>query len=191
MTTFLKLVGASTYTSRSAGTVRRNDVLKVEDEAIAERLLDQGEYAEDGHFRPMFKEVDAPKEYQKRFPILDEAQAAVSTTTHVEGTGDIRSGALGGPAPQAPMGEGPNGAENDIDLHEADTEMDGVKDVAYHGGPNDNEADDEDTEQADGEKSDEEAQATDADEAREEETDDAAEEKPAAAAKVSRTRTKK
>lgn len=199
MTKFLKLVGANTYTSRSAGTVRRNDVLKVDDEDLAEHLLDKGEYAEDGHFRPMFREVPEPEEFKKRFPVLDEKQAAVSTTTHVAGTGDIRSGALGGPAPQAPMGEGPNGAENDIDIHEVDTEMDGVQDVAYHGGPNDNEPDVEGKPNDEGNQAGEQPEtlgnSSASGENESSETEDAPEQEEAAAkpatAKVTRQRAKK
>lgn len=141
MSKFLKLVGANTYTLRGVGTIRRNQVVEVERDEDYERLLSKGEYADDGHFRPMFLDAPAPKQEQRSIPVMDEEEALVSTTTHVAGTGDIRSGAFGGEGPQAPMGEGPNGAENDIDLHEADTEMDGAKDEAYHGGANDNEPD--------------------------------------------------
>lgn len=154
MSKFLKLVGANTYTLRNVGTVRRNQVIEVDRDEDYERLLSKGEYAEDGHFRPMFVEAPAPKQEARSTPVLDEEEALVSTTTHVAGTGDIRSGAFGGAGPQAPMGEGPNGAENDIDLHEVDTEMDGVKDEAYHGGANDNEPDQD----AEGEQSEQEGE---------------------------------
>lgn len=184
MTKFLKLVGADTFSSRSTGTVRRGQTLRVEDEDRAEELLEKGEYAEDGHFRPMFQEETGSKAKRASAPTLPDNDAPSSTSTHVAGTGDIRSGAFGGPAPQAPMGEGPNGAENDIDLHEVDSEMDGVKDVAYHGGPNDNEPDSETDEQEESVVEEEEA----GEESQDETQDDAEEESAKPAAKKTRQR---
>ena len=46
MSKFLKLVGANTYTLRSVGTVRRNQVIEVDRDEDYERLLNKGEYAD-------------------------------------------------------------------------------------------------------------------------------------------------
>lgn len=98
MATFLKLVGASTYNSRATGAIRRHTVISVTDDAVAEHLLEKGEHAEDGHFRPMFVEVAEPG----KVAAARQAQQARQA---------VDSEDFGGAAPQDPEGLGEGGAE--------------------------------------------------------------------------------
>lgn len=131
MSRYLKLVGSETYNSRSTGLIRRDQIVEIEDDELADRLLEKGTQVDEEFLKPTFREVSQPaslrrkpakpRQLQRTEPEQDDGGADLS----VSDLDPTRK-------PQAPHGLGENGAESTRDLNEADTEQDGAKDQAYH-----------------------------------------------------------
>lgn len=138
----LKLVGSQTFHSKSTGKLNKGDVVYIEDEDLAEKLLEKGTQLANGddHFlRPTFVEVSAPKAAK---PAATRVQTEEELQQEEDANAELAR-RLGSLAPQAPVGQGENQAESLEPTGDVDSEDDGAKDPAYHEGQEDDQEGDE------------------------------------------------
>jgi hypothetical protein len=144
MSRFLQLVGAARYTHSAFGTVSKGDTVgPIDDEELVDRLLEKGTLLgtdDDTFLKPYFKEVGAPKGY-KAPRMQTEEEAAQEAAREAE----LSQRLAAANKPQAPVGQGPNGAETVVDESEMDVnaEPGDAQDPAYHSeDPADNDGND-------------------------------------------------
>lgn len=130
MSIYLKLTGLETYASKSLGVIKRNQIVEIEDEELADRLLEKGTLIgneDDTFLKPHFVEVAAPRPAARPRRQSDEELEQESRLAEEE-----LKRRLSAVAPQAPVGPGPNGAENDEGPEEGEYVEEGAQDPAYH-----------------------------------------------------------
>lgn len=143
MSRFLKLVGAESYSHRALGVVRKNQVVGPLDDDLADKLLEKGTLLgtdDDTFLKPFFAESAAPQGYKAPRKQTEE-EAAEEAAREAE----LNQRIAAANRPQAPTGQGPNGAETLIDENEQDVdgEPGDARDPAYHSDdPEDNDGDD-------------------------------------------------
>lgn len=137
MGTNVKLVGAATFNSRSTGKMVRDQIKFIEDDEVADRLLEKGTEITDGDgetfLKPLFVEVAAREAARAN---ATPAKPPVATQEQLDDLAakneELTRRLAAANAAQAPVGQGPNQAEVTDDMGEVDSEEDGAHDEAYH-----------------------------------------------------------
>lgn len=144
MPRYLKLVGTSTYNSKSTGPVRNGDIITIQDDERADALLEKGELKgdpDDNFFKPHFVEVKQ-SEAEEAAPAVVKARRLTRKEVEELAAKEGRQPLTAAQKPQAPVGPGENQAESEEPLNETESEDEGAKDSQYHEGQGEEGADD-------------------------------------------------